>query len=391
MPQENFPKWPEFFEDDFKVTEEILRSGKVNYWTGNEGKSFEKEFAEYFQSRFAVALSNGSLALTSAYRALDLEPGDEIITTPRTFIATTSCAVLLGAVPVFADVDNESGCINSKNIEPLINNKTKLISVVHLGGWPAEMESICDLAKSYGIEVVEDCSQAHGAKINNKSVGTFGKIGTWSFCQEKIMTTGGEGGMITTSDKEIWEKIWSLKDHGKSREAVFNKKHPSGFKWLHESIGNNYRMTEIQSAIGRNQLQRLDEWNRIREINAMILYEILNKISCISIPLPPNGYKHAWYKFYSYLIPESLKEDWDRDRIIFEINSLGFPAFSGSCSEIYLEKCLQEKNLFPKKRLPVAKKLGETSLMFLIHPNINTENMRKYANIIKSVLKQAMK
>lgn len=385
----NFPTWPKFYKEDISITRKILESGKVNYWTGEEGKLFEKEFAKVFDSSYAIALSNGSNALTSAYLSLDLKKGDEIITTPRTFIATASCAVLIGANPIFADVDEDSGCITAENIEPLITKKTKLISVVHLGGWPADMDSICKLAKAYNLKVVEDCSQAHGAKINKKNVGSFGDVGTWSFCQEKILSTGGEGGMVTTSNKQVMESLWSLKDHGKTINAVYKNNHSEGYRWVHEKIGTNYRMTEIQSAIGRNQLKKLPIWHEIRKRNANILINYFKNINAVRFALPKDGFEHAWYKFYVYLKNESLQSDWNRNRIISEINSMGYPAFSGSCSEIYLEKSFQKRNLFPSNRLQVAKKLGETSLMFLLHPTITEEDMHKYSKVIKEILLKA--
>ncbi len=387
----NFPTWPKFYKDDISIATKILESGKVNYWTGGEGRLFEKEFAKDFDSSYAIALSNGSNALTTAYLSLDIKKGDEIITTPRTFIATASCAVLLGAKPKFADVDKDSGCITAENIEPLITKKTKLISVVHLGGWPADMESICDLAKAYNLRVVEDCSQAHGAKINNINVGSFGDVGTWSFCQEKIMSTGGEGGMVTTSDKQIMDSLWSIKDHGKTLNAVFKKNHPEGYRWVHERIGTNYRMTEIQSAIGRNQLRKLPIWHKIRKRNSEILLNHLKNINSLRIAIPKNGFEHAWYKFYAYINFESLQSDWSRNRIINELTAMGYPAFGGSCSEIYLEKSFQEKKLFPKNRLPVARELGETSLMFVLHPTITEKHMYQYAEAIKHILEKAKK
>ena len=391
MSKINFPAWPKFYKDDIKIASKILKSGKVNYWTGEEGKLFEEEFAKECNTRYAIALSNGSTALTAAYMSLGLKEGDEIITTPRTFIATASCAVLLGAKPIFADVDKDSGCITAKNIEPLITKKTKLISVVHLGGWPAEMDSICNLAQSYNLKVVEDCSQAHGGKIKKLSVGSFGDIGTWSFCQEKILTTGGEGGMVTTSNEQIMDILWSIKDHGKTINSVFRKKHLEGYRWVHDRFGNNYRMTEIQSAIGRNQLKKLSKWHKIRKRNANVLLKHLKNINCLRIAVPNDGFEHAWYKFYVYVKPESLQNDWDRNRIINEINSKGFPAFMGSCSEIYLEKSFQEKSLYPKNRLPVEKELGETSLMFVLHPTITENIMNEYAEAITKVLKRALR
>ena len=385
--------WPNFDDEQIDAVSKVLKKGNVNYWTGNETDNFEKEFCAFTGADYSIALSNGSIALTTAYMALGLGEGDEFITTPRTFIATSSCAVLLGAKPVFADVDINSGVITVDTIEPLINKKTKLISVVHLAGWPANMPEICKLAKKYGIFVVEDCSQAHGAKIlvENKfqSVGTFGDVSTWSFCQDKIITTGGEGGIITTNQYEIWKKIWSLKDHGKSYDAVFSTQHKPGFRWLHDTFGTNLRLTEMQSTIGRVQLKRIDEWNKIRNRNANCLIEKLSYLELVRISLPDNNLIHAWYKFYLFLNNSFLKKGWNRDRIISEINKKKYPAFHGGCGEIYLEKCFQERGLSPKIRLPVAKELSETSIMLLVHPTISKDEMNSYAEVVKTVLEMA--
>lgn len=388
----NFNPWPFFSEDEINKVSQILSSGKVNYWTGVEGKNFESEFAEYVDSKYGIVMANGSLALTSAYKSIGLSSGDEIITTPRTFIATSSSAVLLGAKPVFADVDLNSGCITSEKIEPLITPKTKAISVVHLGGWPADMQKICALAKSYNLFVVEDCSQAHGAKIRIddewKSVGSFGDVATWSFCQDKIVTTGGEGGIVTTSDEKIRDLCWSIKDHGKTLRAIRAQEKGLGFKWLHEGFGSNYRLSEMQSAIGRIQLKKLEEWNIIRSFNASILESNLQNLDIVRLPQIDNNIRHAWYKFYCYLNPELLSSDWDRNRIIKTINDYGYPAFSGSCSEIYLEKCFK-KISSNYERLRNAKELGETSLMLLVHPTISKDQIIKYSEIVKEVLIKA--
>ena len=381
--------WPHFDSDQIDAATRVLASGKVNTWTGEKTKAFENEFAAWCGSSHAIAMANGSLALSAAYLAIGLGEGDELITTPRTFIATASSAVLLGAKPVFADVDPDSGSITAASIAPLINARTKAISVVHLGGWPADMPAICDLARAHGISVIEDCSQAHGARINGVSVGTFGDLAAWSFCQDKIMTTAGEGGMVNTSRPELWDVMWSLKDHGKTHEAVISREHPPGFRWLHERFGSNFRLTELQSAIGRVQLQRLPGWTAIRTRNALVLIDALREVSAVRVPLPPEHLTHAWYKLYAFVQPDALGDGWSRDRILSEIAALGYPAFSGSCSEIYMEKCFQEAGLSPAKRLPVAQELGETSLMFLVHPTITSEQIAGYAEAVRSVLLRA--
>lgn len=381
--------WPHFDSQQIDAASRVLASGRVNTWTGDQTDLFEREFAAWCGSRFSIAMANGSLALSSAYLSVGLGKGDELITTPRTFIATASSAVLLGAKPVFADVDADSGCITAETIEPLISPKTKAISVVHLGGWPAHMPAICDLANSFGIPVIEDCSQAHGALINGQSVGSFGDVATWSFCQDKIMTTAGEGGMVSTSRPELWDSMWSLKDHGKTHKGVFESEHPFGFRWLHERFGSNFRLTELQSAVGRIQLKRLPEWTAIRTYNASMFLDALSDLHVVRLPLLPDYLTHAWYKFYAYVEPTRLADGWTRDRIVAEIADLGYPAFTGSCSEIYLENCFQHSGLAPAERLPVARKLGETSLMFLVHPTINSDQMSEYVEVVRSVIQLA--
>lgn len=278
--------WPQFDNEQIAAATGVLSSGRVNAWTGEETAAFEREFAAWCGTSHAIAMANGSLALSAAYLAIGLGAGDELITTPRTFIATAASAVLLGARPVFADVDRDSGAITADTIAPLITPRTKAIAVVHLGGWPADMPAICDLAHSHGLAVIEDCAQAHGARIRGRSVGSFGDVAAWSFCQDKILSTAGEGGMVTTSRPDLWDAMWAFKDHGKTHQAVIGRAHPPGFRWLHERFGSNFRLTELQSAIGRLQLQRLPEWNAARTNHARLLAEALRELPAVRIPLP---------------------------------------------------------------------------------------------------------
>jgi dTDP-4-amino-4,6-dideoxygalactose transaminase len=381
--------WPQFDTYQIDAATRVLASGKVNTWTGQHTTAFEQDFSQWCGTAHAIAMANGSLALSAAYLAIGLGPGDELITTSRTFIATASSAVLLGAKPVFADVDSDSGAITAATIAPLITPRTKAISVVHLGGWPADMPAILELASAHGIAVIEDCAQAHGACIHGQSVGSFGDVAAWSFCQDKIISTAGEGGMVTTNRADLWDAMWAFKDHGKSQLATYGREHPPGFRWLHERFGSNFRLTELQSAIGRIQLQRLPEWTAARTRNALLLATALAGCSAVRVPLPPEGITHAWYKFYAFVKPVALAEGWSRDRILSEIASLGYPALSGSCCEIYLERCFQEAGLTPAERLPVAREMGETSLMFLVHPTITPEQMGGYVEAIRSVLLRA--
>jgi len=386
-----FAPWPHYAPDEIEAVASALRSGKVNYWTGQECREFEKEYAAAAGTRHAIALSNGTLALELALFGFGIGPGDEVITTSRTFLASASCVVMRGATPVIADVDRDSGNLTAETIRPLITPRTKALIVVHLAGWPCEMDAIMALAEERGLKVIEDCAQANGATYKGRPVGGIGHAGCFSFCQDKIITTGGEGGMLTLNDTEMWSRCWSYKDHGKSWDAVYNRAHAPGFRWLHESFGTNWRMTELQAAIGRLQLAKLPEWTRARAANAARLREAVASSDCLRVPAPPAHASHAWYKFYAYVRPERLKEGWSRDRIMQEVTERGVPCYSGSCSEIYLEKAFTGAGLGPQDRLPVSKELGETSLMLLVHPTLTDADMAKAEAVLRAVLSEASK
>lgn len=384
------PPWPSFSAEEARAVADVIASNRVNYWTGDECRKFETEYAAWCGSRKAIALNNGTVALDVALKALGVGAGDEVIVTPRTFIASISCVVTAGATPVFADVDLDTGNITPATIAPKITSKTKVIIPVHLAGWPCDMEGILTLARAHGIKVVEDCAQAHGARIGNRSVGTMGDIGAWSFCQDKIMTTGGEGGMVTTNDHELWSTMWSYKDHGKSWDAVYNTQHPPGYRWLHESFGTNWRMLEVQAVLGRFQLKKMPEWTMRRTQIAHKMMAVLDQFpDILRVPKPGADVTHAYYRLYAYVSPEALAPGWTRDRIVAECGALGAPVFQGSCSEVYLEKAFDSSGFRPEARLPNAQALGENSLMFLTHPNITDEQVVKLGEVIATVLKDA--
>lgn len=385
----SFAPWPYFAQDEIDAATAVLKSGKVNYWTGEEGRFFEREFAAFTGCDYAVALSNGTVALELALHALGIGEGDEVIVTSRTFIASASCAVMRGAKPVMADVDPESQNVTAGTIQAVLTPKTKAIIAVHLAGWPCDMDPIMELAREYNLKVIEDCAQAHGATYKGRPVGSLGHAAAFSFCQDKIMTTGGEGGMLTTNDRTVWEEAWAFKDHGKSYDAVYNRNHPPGFRWLHESFGTNWRMTEIQSAIGRVQLKKIPGWISIRRRNAAVLSTCFSRIPALRITRPPVEIGHAYYKYYVFVRPSLLKAGWDRDRIIEAVNSTGIPCFSGSCSEIYLEKAFERKGLRPAGPLKNAKELGETSLMFLVHPTLTEKDMDDTCRTVKNAMGMA--
>jgi dTDP-4-amino-4,6-dideoxygalactose transaminase len=387
-----FPSWPLFDEDEMAAVAGVLKSGHVNYWTGEEGHLFEKEFAANVGVEYAVAMMNGTVALEAILMALNIGDGDEVIVTPRSYIASASCAVMRGAKPVFADVDRNSQNITAASIEKVITTKTRAMIAVHLAGWPCEMDEILSLAKKHGLAVIEDCAQASGAFYKGRPIGSFGDAAAFSFCQDKIMTTGGEGGMVVTNHKDVWSKVWSYKDHGKSYDAVYSnhdlKPGPS-FKWLHESFGTNWRMTEMQAAIGRVQLRKLQDWVEKRRRNAAVLTEAFMNIPALRVASPPEHVYHACYKYYVFLRPEMLKKGWDRERVIVAINEQGIPCFTGSCSEMYLEKAFDADNLRPGNRLPVAQELGDNAMMFLVHPTLTEENMKDVVLAVEKVMSVA--
>jgi dTDP-4-amino-4,6-dideoxygalactose transaminase len=395
----DFSPWPQFDEEEANAVRDVILSNKVNYWTGSEARKFEKEFADWAGTSYAVALANGTVALDVALKALGIGPGDEVVVTPRTFLASVSCVVNIGAKPVFADVELDTGNISAQTIRPVLTPRTRAIICVHLGGWPCDMDPIIDLARSNNIKVIEDCAQAHGSIYKGRKVGSIGDVGAWSFCQDKIMTTGGEGGMVTTNDRSLWSDMWSYKDHGKSYNAVYNQVHPPGFRWVHESFGTNWRMLETQAAIGRIQLKRMPTWHERRRQNSTKLTTLLHPFSGANGPLriprlltvDENRSYHANYRLYAYVRDENLASGWDRDRILHEAGLRKLPVFQGSCSEVYLEKAFDGTNFRPEIRLPNAQNLGATSLAFLVHPTLTLQEIELIAGHMTEILSKASK
>ena len=382
-----FEPWPSFTEKEADAVKNILLSNKVNYWTGQECREFEKEFASFSGTKYAVALANGTVALDVALKALQIGTGDDVIVTSRTFLASASSIVTAGANPIFADVELDSQNISRRTIEAVLTPNTKAIICVHLAGWMCDMDPIMQLAAEKGLYVIEDCAQAHGAKYKGKPAGSIGHIAAWSFCQDKIMTTGGEGGMVTTNDESLWKKMWSYKDHGKSYDSVYNKQHPPGFRWLHDSFGTNWRMMEMQAVIGRIQLTYMPDWTKNRIENADKILKAFDHSNYFTVNRPTDDYLHAQYKCYVQVNINALPSGWSRDRIMQFINAEGVPCYSGSCSEVYLEHAFDNTNWRPKERLKNAQQLGETSLMFLVHPTLSEDNIKKTVDVIEKLKK----
>lgn len=384
-----FSPWPVFARDEIEAVARVLSSGRVNAWTGQEVRAFETEFAAFCRTDHAIAVANGTLALDLALKGLGIGPGDEVIVTPRSFMASASCVVTAGATPVFADVDADSGTLTAATIAAALTPRTRAVILVHLAGWPCDMGPIMDLARRNGLRVIEDCAQAHGASWQGRPVGGVGDVAAWSFCQDKIMTTGGEGGMVTTNDPALHDRMWSFKDHGKTPESVFDRQHPPGFRWVHDRFGTNFRMTEMQAAIGRRQLVKLPAWHAARTQNARQLLAALSHLDCLRCPTPESSLTHAFYRFYAYVRPERLIPGWTRDRIVAEISRRGVPCYQGTCSEIYRERAFDGTAFRPDSPLPIAQRLGETSLMFLVHPTLTETEIARTGQVAREVLEIA--
>jgi dTDP-4-amino-4,6-dideoxygalactose transaminase len=381
-----FEPWPSFTQEEADAVSQVLLSNKVNYWTGQECREFEKEFARFAETKYAVALANGTVALDVALKALNIGAGDDVIVTSRTFLASASSIVTAGANPIFADVELDSQNISAQTIEAVLTSNTKAIICVHLAGWMCDMDPIMQLAADKGLYIIEDCAQAHGAKYKGKSAGSIGHVAAWSFCQDKIMTTGGEGGMVTTNDETLWKKMWSYKDHGKNFDSIYNKQHPPGFRWLHDAFGTNWRMMEMQGVIGRIQLKKMPEWTAKRLAHMEKIYAAFADSPYFSVHRPSDDYVHAAYKCYVQVNLDALPEGWSRDRIMQEISAQNVPCFSGSCSEVYLEHAFDDTPWRPAQRLKNAQQLGETSLMFLVHPTLSDESINKTVTAIQQVI-----
>lgn len=375
--------WPFYSDDELLAVETVLRSGHVNQWGGDRVATFQSAFAEYCSAPHAIALANGTVALEVALRALGIQPGDEVIVASRSFVASASCVVNVGACPVFADIDHDSQNMTAETIRPLIGPKTRAVIPVHVAGWPCDMPAIMELAEQHQLKVIEDCAQALGAKISGKPIGTFGHAATFSFCQDKIISTGGEGGMVLFRDTEPANWAASYKDHGKNFSKMQNHCKTNEFAYVHDMVGSNYRMTEMQAAIGLVQLTKLDEWILARTKNAEIWNNAFDGLKCLELLTPPDNFVHAYYRFYAYLKPDQLRSGVDRSKIMSELVDNDIAVFSGSCPEIYLEEAFSDLDVETR---PVAHAIAERTLAFTVHPTLDTEKLKRRAAKAAEVL-----
>jgi dTDP-4-amino-4,6-dideoxygalactose transaminase len=377
--------WPHYAKDEIEAAAAVLRSGKVNQWTGPDVFAFQDACTSRFGGGHGIALANGSLALELPLRAFGIGPGDEVVVTPRTFMASASCVRLVGATPVFAEVDRDSGNITAATIEAVLTPRTKAVIPVHLAGWPCDMPAIMELAERRGLIVIEDCAQSHGAEIDGRPAGSFGHAAAFSFCQDKIISTGGEGGFASFQDQALWEWAWSYKDHGKNWQKVNSPQAVPGFRWLHDSIGTNWRLTGPQAAIGLVQLSKLGAWTASRTRNAAIWAEALAGVAQLRVPMPPEGLKHAFYKFYCYV--DGPDGERKRNEILRRGAEAGLRIFSGSCSEVYLEQAFSD---MAHPHLPVTRELGATSLMVEVHPTLRPDLTARRAQRLAEIASEVL-
>lgn len=382
------PPWPVFEDDERAAVDEILRSGRVSYWTGPACRAFEREWGERHRGVHSLAMANGSLTMDAAMRVLGIARGDEVIVSPRSYVASAMCAALAGATPVFAEVDADSGCVTAATLEAARTPRTRAAIPVHIGGWPCDMPAIMAWAKGHGLAVLEDCAQAHGATIGGRPVGTWGDFASWSFCQDKIMTTGGEGGMLSTPDEARFKTAWAFAQHGKDQDRAFapHDSASGGFRWLVDQAGTNLRMTEMQAVIGLRQLEKLDSWLAARARNAAIMQEALRRVPFLRVPVTPAG--HAHYRCVAFVDGPLAEAAARRDCCLEALRTAGVPGMYGSCSEIYRERFFRDRGFAPARPLPVAHRLGATSLTFLVHHTIDADSMRRYADAAAGTLQR---
>ncbi len=397
-----FPKWPSFEETTIQKAMEPLRSGRVNYWTGELGVRFEEEWAKWNGARYAITTTNGTSALHTAVAALEIGPGDEVICPSYSFIASSFCVLQAGALPVFADVD-ETHTLDPKGIEGLINERTRAIIVVHLYGIVANMDPIMAIARKYNLFVIEDCAQCFGGLYKGKKVGTIGDVGCFSFCQSKHFTTGGEGGAIITDNEELHWQCKSFRDHGYDvKERLRLLELEAKLTYIHNRVGFNYRMTEMQSAIGLCELARLDSWNLPnRRRNGRFLITALKDHPLVLYPpldTPERENAFWWAPFV--LDADRLKVPVKQ--FVAALEAEGVPVYGVQWPEMYREKAYVEKNGFGRLKYPFcdpnareidyttfncqkANWLAQRTISFFTHPVYTQEHMEVYVAAFNKV------
>jgi len=406
---EPFPMWPSFSQKAIESVSEPLKSGKVNYWTGELGTKFEKEWAKWNGVKYCITTTNGTSALHTAVASLGIGPGDEVICPSYSFIASSFCILQAGALPVFADVDKKSHTIDPNDIEDKITDKTRAIIVVHLYGIVADMESIMEIARKHNLFVIEDCAQCFGGIYKGKKVGTIGDVGCFSFCQSKHFTTGGEGGAVITNNEDLYWECMSFRDHGYDvKERLRLLEMEKKLMYIHRRVGFNYRMTEIQSLIGLCELERFDSWNlpNRRRNGKYLIEKLKNHPLVLYPPLDTEERQNAFWWAPFVLDTDKLKVPLKQ--FISAMEAEGVPVYGVQWPEMYKERAYVEKNGFGRLKYPFndpnarkidyskveckkAKWLSERTMSFFTHPVYEIKHMEKYVEAFNKVASAYMK
>lgn len=355
---------PVLGEEEEEAVRSVLQSGILTQ--GEKVKSFEAAFATYIGADYAVAVTNGTIALDVALKTLGIDPGDEVIVPAFSFVATSNCVLFQKAKPIFADIDRRSFNIAPLDVREKITPKTKAIIAVHMFGQPAKMKELKEIAHDHGIFLIEDAAQAHGAEYKGKKVGSLGDIGCFSFYATKNMTTG-EGGIITTNNDELTRKANLLRDHGQTR------------KYHHAVLGYNYRMSELSAAVGLVQLKKLDEFNEKRRKNAEMLTKGIEEIHGIT---PPYVEKHTKHVFYQYVV--SVEDDYalSRNELAQHLQRMGVGVAIHYPTPIYKQP-LYRKSSYDKAACPATEESCKRVLSLPVHPSVTEEDIQYITDVLK--------
>ena len=396
------PDWPQIPEEGIEAVAEVLRSGKINYWTGEQTRLFEAEFAALHEAAEALAVANGTLALELAVRSFGIGPGDEVIVPSRTFIATAGAVVAAGATPVIADIDPQTNALTPLSVAARLTPRTRAVIAVHVGGYPAPVAELRELTDQMDLVIIEDCAQAEGARYSGHAIGTAAHASCFSFCTDKILPLG-EGGVICYTEglrqSAAYLQAWAYRDHGHVFGRAQNtrvQERSSQFKYLSDHFGTNARMPEVQGALARVMLRHVSAWHIQRTRNAEVLCGELADFAPAFSPvvLPASrraqGSEHAYYRLYFRLDPTALAPGWDRDRVIDAIAAEGAPVQFGSCALIGREQALLTLGAPRDEDLPGALCANEQSLAFFVHPTLTEADMADIAGAARKVLQKAL-
>ncbi len=372
-----YPPWPALGDDDVTAVADVLRSGRLTQLSGGAVGAFEEAFAAWHGVRHCVATSSGTTAIHTALAALDIGPGDEVIVPSHTFIASATPALHQRATPVFADVDERTYCISPESVAERITARTKAIIAVHLNGHPAEMDELLALAAPLGIAVIEDAAQAHGALHQGRKVGTMGRVGCFSFWEDKIMTTGGEGGCVITNDDALAERMRRIRHHGEGPVAGERQ-------YYHLELGYNYRMTAMQAATGLVQLLRLEEYLAARRRNAAYLSERLGELDGIEPPFVAPYAVHSYYKYICRFRPDLTH--WQIGDFVRAVAAEGIPISRRYPTPMHRQPVFRDAG-HDAADCPVAERLAGQLFTLLVHPTVTTADLDDVVAAIGKVAK----